>query len=1076
MNKNVLFVCCLAWMCCSSISAVGNAAGRNQTPADCVNPFIGTQGLGNTFPGATCPFGLVKLGPDCGDISSNMGYRHDGRVKGFSHLHVSGTGGGCKYGNILVSPFTGERPPADYGYMRDSEYAEPGFFSMSLGGGTVMAELTATPHTGIHRYTFTGKGKGGLLIDAGSILGADYGFGEAQILLGSEINIVSDREITGYNRVSGGWNTGKAFTVYFYACLNRPASSFGTWKDKNQSPKGRAEYDSGESVGAWLTFDKPSDKPVELRVGISFISTGKAKENCLREAMPVSFDEARANAKSSWNGMLERIKVTTGNKTELTKFYTAMYHTMLQPVDKTGENALWKSDAPYYDDFYCIWDTYRTSHPLLTLFAPERESAIVNSLIDIYKHEGYMPDGRSGDSNGRTQGGSNAEMVVADALLKNLPGINAGEAIEAMLKDAEVEPGGDGRMHGRGGLRDYNTLGYVSTDNERAGTRTVEYAANDWAIALCAKKYGRDDLYRKYSKRAGNWENLWKPVTFDGITGFIMPRKANGTWDEDFADPTWDYYCKTPPYKLGIEPYAEIGAKDRRPEKYTPVMAGSWCNFFYETNSWEYSFYVPHDVARLVEKCGGEEKFLQRLDDFFDKGHFNIDNEPGFLTPMLYNYVGKQYRTVERVRTLLDKYYTDKSDGLPGNDDSGAMSSWYVFHRMGFFPNAGQDVYLITAPSFPQVEIDMGNGRTLKVVAENLSDKNIYVKSVELNGKPWNKAWFRHSDIEHGAILTFHMDSKPVRWDTGSAPPSRSDGNGLYEALRMADPTIFCDTDGTYYLYGTGPDSDKGFGVYRSKDLKDWEGPVGALDGFVLTPETSWGTKGFWAPQVFRHDSKYYMVYTANEQLAVATADSPTGPFTQAEKKMMPATMKQIDPFVFFDNDGKAYLYHVRLTEGNRIYVAELNDDLMSVREETARECVHSENGWENTWNAEWPVAEGPTVIRQGGTYYLFYSANDFRNPDYAVGYATATSPLGPWTKQGVIISRNNMGMNGTGHGDLFKTADGGWNYVLHTHNNADEPSPRRTAIVELHEDNGKFAAEPATLRMLYKTSGNMQK
>lgn len=779
MDRNILVALCMAWICCCGVSARENELTEGQTPADYVNPFIGTQGLGNTFPGATCPFGLVKLGPDCGDLSSNMGYRHDGRVKGFSHLHVSGTGGGCKYGNILVSPFTGDIPAADFGFMRDEEHAEPGYFSMSLGGGTVKAELTATPHTGIHRYTFADNGGCGLLIDAGNILGADYGAGEAQILLGSEISIISDHEITGYNRVSGGWNMGRAFTVYFYACLDRPAISSGTWKGNVQTPGSKSEYDSGEATGAWLTFGDTGGRPVEVRVGISFISIGKARENCLREAVPVSFDEARAAAKGAWNDMLRRISVNSDDRTELTKFYTAMYHTMLQPVDKTGENALWKSDAPYYDDFYCLWDTYRTSHPLLTLFAPEREAAIVNSLIDIYKHEGFMPDGRSGDSNGRTQGGSNADMVVADALLKNLPGIDACEAMEAMLKDAEVEPGGDARVHGRGGLRDYNTFGYVSTDYERAGTRTVEYAANDWAIALCAKKMGRDDLYRKYGKRAGNWENLWKPLTYDGVTGFIMPRKSDGTWDEEFADPTWDYYCKTPSYKLGIEPYAEIGARDRRSEKYNPETAGSWCNFFYETNSWEYSFYVPHDVARLVKKCGGRESFLRRLDDFFDKGHFNIDNEPGFLTPLLYNYVGEQYRTVERIRTLLGRYYTDKADGLPGNDDSGAMSSWYVFQRMGFFPNAGQDVYLITAPSFPEVDIDMGNGRILRIVAENLSERNIYVKSVEFNGKPWVQSWFRHSDIEQGGILTFHMGSKPEKWATGMAPPSRSDDTDL---------------------------------------------------------------------------------------------------------------------------------------------------------------------------------------------------------------------------------------------------------------------------------------------------------
>lgn len=309
--------------------------------------------------------------------------------------------------------------------------------------------------------------------------------------------------------------------------------------------------------------------------------------------------------------------------------------------------------------------------------------------------------------------------------------------------------------------------------------------------------------------------------------------------------------------------------------------------------------------------------------------------------------------------------------------------------------------------------------------------------------------------------------------DTGEAPtPRKDDATPCVEALSMADPTIFQDTDGTYYLYGTSPDSGKGFEVYTSKDLNTWEGPVGVSDGYVLTPETSWGTKGFWAPQVFRRDGRYYMIYTADEQLAIAVSESPRGPFTQTEKRMIPAETKQIDPFVFFDDDGKIYLYHVRLTDGNRIYVAELNPDLGSVREETARECIHAESGWENTWNSEWPVAEGPTVIRKGDTYYMFYSANDFRNPDYAVGYATASSPMGPWKKQGVIIDRHIMGKNGTGHGDVFRSADGKWKYVLHTHCDADKVAPRRTAVVGLRYSNGRFVAEPATLQMLYKTSG----
>lgn len=739
-----------------------------------VNPFIGTQADGNTFPGASMPFGMVKLGPDCGDLSSNMGYRAGEPVRGFSHLHVSGTGGGPKYGNILVFPFTGEPSVSGYGSGSVTEYAAPGYYRTALENG-VTAELTCTPHSGIHRYSFTAPGKGGILVDAGSILGKDACCGENQILLGSEIRIISDREISGYNRVAGGWNTGKPFTVYFYALFSTPASAYGTWKSDTIHANNREEYDSGEPAGAWFVYDSPSGQPIEVRVGISFISEGKARRNCLDESAGIPFDELKELSRRKWNDLLGAVEVSSDDSAAMTKFYTALYHTLLQPVDKTGENSRWLSDLPYFDDFYCLWDTFRTSHPLLSLIAPTQEARIVNSLIDIYRHEGYMPDGRSGDSNGRTQGGSNAEMVVADAILKNLPGIDREGAMEAMLKDAEVPPGDDERAHGRGGLSDYIRLGYVSTDYERAGTRTLEYSANDWAIAQCAEKTGHTYLAAKYSARAANWENLWRPVEFDGECGFIMPRRSDGEWDDSYRDPTWDFYTSTPPYRLMLSPISQLPDSCLRKGPFTPLGPGSWPNFFYETNSWEYSFYVPHDVRRLIEKCGGEDQFISRLDHFFDAGYFNINNEPGFLTPCLYLWAGRHDRAAERIDKLLRTHFTDRPDGLPGNDDSGAMSAWYIFHNLGFFPNAGQDVYLITAPQFRHTRIDLGNGAVLEVEAENLVPGNIYVDSVTLNGKPWNKTWFSHADIINGATIRFTMSGKPGKWEkTASPPPSRT--------------------------------------------------------------------------------------------------------------------------------------------------------------------------------------------------------------------------------------------------------------------------------------------------------------
>lgn len=269
----------------------------------------------------------------------------------------------------------------------------------------------------------------------------------------------------------------------------------------------------------------------------------------------------------------------------------------------------------------------------------------------------------------------------------------------------------------------------------------------------------------------------------------------------------------------------------------------------------------------------------------------------------------------------------------------------------------------------------------------------------------------------------------------------------------LADPTIFF-YNGIYYLYGTVEgNADQGFTVYTSTDLKSWEGPKGAKEGFALKKEDAFGTIGFWAPQVFQHKNKFYMVYTANENIAIAESNHPLGPFTSDSKKSLKADVKQIDPYVFIDEDDKIYLYHVRLSEGNRLFVAEMQDDFSAIKEATLKECISAVEPWENTANVKWPVAEGPSIIKHNNLYYFIYSANDFRNPDYAVGYAVSNSPLGPWKKheENPILHGDILGLRGTGHGDLFKNLQGELLYVLHTHNSIDKVIPRKTAIIKAH-------------------------
>lgn len=325
---------------------------------------------------------------------------------------------------------------------------------------------------------------------------------------------------------------------------------------------------------------------------------------------------------------------------------------------------------------------------------------------------------------------------------------------------------------------------------------------------------------------------------------------------------------------------------------------------------------------------------------------------------------------------------------------------------------------------------------------------------------------YKKAEADDGRVVFLsRVDWKDGWPEVAGSVPEKENVKPSFGQIHLADPTVFCD-NGTYYLYGTSPVSDNGFWVYTSTDLQHWSGPAGAVDGYALRGNT-YGTQGFWAPQVFKKDGRYAMAYTANEQIAIAWADSPLGPFVQDEPAMIPAKTKEIDPFVFHDDDGKTYMYHVRLIGGNRIYVAEMNDDLRSMKEETARECIAvNDKGWENTAEGKWGVSEGPTVVKLDGTYYMFYSCNDFRSIDYAMGYATAKSPLGPWKKhKKPIVSRHLTGENGTGHGDLFRDGDGRWMYVLHTHNSNSKVSPRRTAMVELVKKGKKFEMVPGSLR-----------
>lgn len=745
-------------ICLFLLGFIGVGTVEGQTSVDSyeyssyVDPRIGSEGLGRVFIGPSCPYGMVKPSPDCTPSPNSGWLPMPERVDGFAQVHVSGTGGGPKYGNVLVTPFGDGMDRVNHYDYREYETIRLGYYDTQFKQNGIRTEITTANRASFYRFTYPEDSLKSLAVDAGFFLGENPvpDAREAQQFVGSEIQVLSDHEVAGYTRIRGGWNNGKAYTVYFYAETDRPFVQSLTWKG-NRITKAQSQYDSAEKTGALLRFAK-NDKVVQLKVGISFLSMQKAKFNAHSEIPHWSFEKVHQDLLGQWEQLFQKIEIDPS--TPLAKkrmFYTGLYHTMLMPVDRTGENPLWSDPEPYYDDFYAIWDTYRSSSPLITLIDPKREADIVRSLVNIYKRDSYMPDARSGNSNGRTQGGSNAEIVIADAFVKGLKGIDYELALEAMLKDATVPPGENEEAEGRGGLIPYLELGYIPHGIDRAGNRTVEYSYCDYAIALVAKGLGKEDLYQRYLKQSENWKNLWRSdYEHEGAKGFIMPRDKEGNW-------------------LDSIPFGH-STRMQPKFKYTPVtFEGPWYTpwwgmFFYEASSWEYSLSIPHDVPGLIEKCGGAADFEKRLDIFFDKGFFNVNNEPSFLTPCLYHWLGKPWRSSDRIREIIAKNYNDGPVGLPGNDDSGAMSSWLAFHMIGLYPNAGQDYYLIHTPLLESTTFHLEGGKEFKVVAKGLSDKNCYIQGVTLNGKDYPYSVLRHKDIMTGGELVLKMGKKPGNW------------------------------------------------------------------------------------------------------------------------------------------------------------------------------------------------------------------------------------------------------------------------------------------------------------------------
>ncbi|KAI2642292.1 glycoside hydrolase family 92 protein [Xylaria nigripes] len=806
---------------------LASTANANVDYSQYVNPFIGGSGPfdglayggGDIFVGGAMPFGVVKMGIDTYEenvtfATLNGGWTPKGLVTGISMMHEHGTGGGPKYGVVAQMPLTTVDAPVNvldnttYWQRRvGDDVASVGYYKTALENG-VTVELSGTRHAGIVEYTFP-EGEKHVLVDVSHYIPSLDDGASGQMFLGGEIN-VKGSQYTGYTTTRGGFGLGAPFTVYFCGEFDSKPEQVRTFRGRNTDPNPGYHSFSGEPIsqpmfsygsmgekgkmgemgetsgplsdriGAVFSWGAKSHGPVKSRaqvksrIGISMISTDKACKFIDQEVTSWDLKKTVSAAVQEWNkDVFSLIRVPTdesANRTNLVLLYSSLYMMHLMPSDRTGENPLWESDEPSWDDFYALWDTFRCSVSLLHLIQPKAYEGQIRSLIDIWRHEGYMPDTRSGNSNGITQGGSNADNVLADAYVKGLRGgINWTAGYQAMVKDAEVTPPNTFAMNdpiasvkeGRGALDDWKKLGYVSTDNTRCISRTVEYSLNDYALSVVAAGEAPQDV-KKYVQRAAGWQRIWNhDIESVGFKGFPTPRNSNGTWDDD---------------------------------GYNPAKCGdcSWSSITYEGTPWEYAFTVPHDMKQMIQMMGGVKDFETRLDYIFLPNTsqvnlganaagvtslMNIGDEPDFATPYHYNYINKQYKSVNQSRALSNQYFDDTISGIPGNSDSGALNTWLIWQMLGLYPIVTQPVYLLESPWFTDINITINGNTTLRITSDGdaacLGHKGYYVQSVKINGEKWDKNWFNHKDVMvNGGTIEFSVGDKPVVWETGDVPPS----------------------------------------------------------------------------------------------------------------------------------------------------------------------------------------------------------------------------------------------------------------------------------------------------------------
>ena len=741
----------LALTSCFLLAAGNGVAQRDYSKSEgrlrYVDPYIGSGYHGHVFVGTSVPYGMVQLGPN--NIHKGWdwcsGYHYsDSILIGFSHTHLSGTG--CTdLGDILIMPLNEIRTPRGnqddirdgYAsrYSHDNEIARPEYYSLLLDRYDIKAELTATDRVGFHRYTYPDGKPASILIDLRE--------GNGSNAYDSYIRKIDDYTVEGYRYVRG-WSPSRK--VYFVLKSDKKIEQFTAYDDNTPKPWNQLKVASVKSV---LTFGNA--KEVKIKVSLSSVSCANAAMNLQAELSHWDFDKTVKMSADRWNKQLARMSVETDNEPAKRIFYTAHYHTMIAPTLYCDVNGEYRgmNDMIYTDPkkanytTLSLWDTYRALHPLMTIVQPEMVDNVVNSMLSIYRQQDKLPIWplMSGETN--QMPGYSSVPVIADAYLKGFTGFDAEEALQAMKATATYEK--------QKGIPYVMEKGYIPADKVHEATSiAMEYAVDDWGIAAMAHKMGKYEDAATYAKRAHYYKNY-----FDSSIHFIRPKLEDGSW-------------RTP---------------------YDPARSIHTVGDFCEGNGWQYTFFAPQDPYGLIGLFGGDKPFTAKLDNFFTNndsmgegassditgliGQYAHGNEPSHHVAYLYAYAGEQWKTAEKVRFIMDEFYTDKPDGIIGNEDCGQMSAWYLLSSMGLYQvNPSDGIFVFGSPCFKKVEMKVRGGKTFTVEAPDNNKENIYIQKVYLNDKPYNKSYITYDDIINGSTLKFVMGKKPNK-NFGKAPANR---------------------------------------------------------------------------------------------------------------------------------------------------------------------------------------------------------------------------------------------------------------------------------------------------------------